>query len=667
MKIQFQIIILILLINFISFIYCQNDIYVSPENFSANYTGDGTMDNPYTHIEDALDAAADQDHIRLLAGRFQGLGNVNITSYRSLTFSAVDDDPTNTIIDCQSSVEESNIYGFRTRPSATDGNNDIPSDPSVTVTFRGLSFTDCHTSLTATYTQSLTVENCIFESNQHAIAVANTSSLVVTDSSFIRNQPPSSTPGAGITVLPSLLSSQSSTEVTIDSSRFTRNQASIGAALLFRSAEASVRNTVFEANQVRRRGIIYIEDGSIEFTESRFTGNRATRGSPAVLELRGASGTWTSCLARDNHATGSGGVISLPQPESRGTLINCTFLDNSAGVGGVISAVRKSHLTIEGNSRFENNQAETLGGALLVQTKATASVSDTGFFSNAVSQRNGGAIGVRDATLTLSSSDVQNNRASKNGGAFLIADNGTLTLESSSVSDNSAERFGDSSMCNSAYLNIDSDSEIQESKCRPYGIFCEDKCIINGETDPSEICDEYNKINLECRYTCPDCVHGSCSSNKGYCECEEGWIGDLCDTVPCESPDCNGHGNCNNGTCICDGDFNPDLDCAELKCIPECINGQCVNGTCACELVIIPLDFVNVILDSVVMIVYWNFVVLKIKHKEQMKCFLLIVSTVDVSPILPADVIEVILALLVMLSVAIGHRKLYFPCSLLLS
>lgn len=44
------------------------------------------------------------------------------------------------------------------------------------------------------------------------------------------------------------------------------------------------------------------------------------------------------------------------------------------------------------------------------------------------------------------------------------------------------------------------------------------------------------------------CIHGTCVD--GTCECEPGWGGPVCATIPC-TPECvNGH--CNNGMCVCD-------------------------------------------------------------------------------------------------------------------
>lgn len=55
----------------------------------------------------------------------------------------------------------------------------------------------------------------------------------------------------------------------------------------------------------------------------------------------------------------------------------------------------------------------------------------------------------------------------------------------------------------------------------------------------------------------------------------------VCPGSPLE---CNGHGSCDAGTCICNSGFHG-LDCSLLQCYPSCsAEGICQNGTCECSL-----------------------------------------------------------------------------------
>lgn len=51
-----------------------------------------------------------------------------------------------------------------------------------------------------------------------------------------------------------------------------------------------------------------------------------------------------------------------------------------------------------------------------------------------------------------------------------------------------------------------------------------------------------------------DCgPNGVCESGK--CRCNPGYVGNLCDQLPCD-PRCAEHGQCKNGTCVCSQGWN---------------------------------------------------------------------------------------------------------------
>ena len=81
-----------------------------------------------------------------------------------------------------------------------------------------------------------------------------------------------------------------------------------------------------------------------------------------------------------------------------------------------------------------------------------------------------------------------------------------------------------------------------------------------------------------------------CSGNgqydpvNGMCECDVGFTGDDCSSIPCPNG-CSGNGICeNDGTCTCDVGFGDD-DCSSISCPNGCNgNGICENdGTCTCD------------------------------------------------------------------------------------
>mmetsp|Transcript_22644 Transcript_22644/g.40936 ORF Transcript_22644/g.40936 Transcript_22644/m.40936 type:complete len:808 (+) Transcript_22644:85-2508(+) len=81
----------------------------------------------------------------------------------------------------------------------------------------------------------------------------------------------------------------------------------------------------------------------------------------------------------------------------------------------------------------------------------------------------------------------------------------------------------------------------------------------------------------KCRDDCNG--HGQCSG--GECLCSDGWFGDSCDIKGCPE-DCNGRGSCLQGICACDSAFFG-AACENRRCPKDCSkNGYCENGACHC-------------------------------------------------------------------------------------
>lgn len=93
--------------------------------------------------------------------------------------------------------------------------------------------------------------------------------------------------------------------------------------------------------------------------------------------------------------------------------------------------------------------------------------------------------------------------------------------------------------------------------------------------------------------------HGECAPNGDVdlCQCVRGYGGADCSVTGCASPDCSGHGSCQDPAvdpavegdlafCQCFAGFSGD-DCAtaEGECNPACVAGQgtCDLGTCVCN------------------------------------------------------------------------------------
>lgn len=75
--------------------------------------------------------------------------------------------------------------------------------------------------------------------------------------------------------------------------------------------------------------------------------------------------------------------------------------------------------------------------------------------------------------------------------------------------------------------------------------------------------------------------HGVCATN-GACTCQDGWLGQVCDTPRCAG-DCQGRGVCVAQKCVCESMFFG-ASCQHFRCPEDCSgHGYCFQGQCTCH------------------------------------------------------------------------------------
>eukprot|EP00457_Paulinella_chromatophora_P000141 gb/GEZN01000141.1/.p1 GENE.gb/GEZN01000141.1/~~gb/GEZN01000141.1/.p1 ORF type:complete len:2115 (+),score=54.91 gb/GEZN01000141.1/:104-6448(+) len=112
--------------------------------------------------------------------------------------------------------------------------------------------------------------------------------------------------------------------------------------------------------------------------------------------------------------------------------------------------------------------------------------------------------------------------------------------------------------------------------CSGHGICMEGVCHCQNDYSGSD-----------CSWHCPKaCLeHGRCIEG-GWCECEEGYFGPLCEEVSClhsnSTLSCSGHGVCFENHCYCDQGWAGDM--CEIKLCPGQCHGKgiCLEGRCVC-------------------------------------------------------------------------------------
>uniref|UniRef100_UPI00388FE090 hypothetical protein n=1 Tax=Methanobrevibacter sp. TaxID=66852 RepID=UPI00388FE090 len=189
-----------------------------------------------------------------------------------------------------------------------------------------------------------------------------------------------------------------------------------------------------------------------------------------------------NCTFKDNFVNNDGGAIYIDSPDV--IIENCTFENNHANrLGGSIAINSVLNGTTISDSTFRKNTAQK-GGALSVDHSQNLTLSNSKFISNEASL-DGGAIHY-DFSLQniLDNCYFENNIADGNGGAFTwILSNGNIT--NSRFNRNTAKNNG-----GAIYLNISNTSVLVERQVLTDCNFTENSAMNGGAL----YCNEFYRI-----------------------------------------------------------------------------------------------------------------------------------------------------------------------------
>eukprot|EP00298_Acanthocystis_sp_HF-20_P017674 c21803_g1_i3.p1 GENE.c21803_g1_i3~~c21803_g1_i3.p1 ORF type:complete len:1064 (-),score=458.95 c21803_g1_i3:71-3262(-) len=118
-----------------------------------------------------------------------------------------------------------------------------------------------------------------------------------------------------------------------------------------------------------------------------------------------------------------------------------------------------------------------------------------------------------------------------------------------------------------------------------FACYCNDFWIGDDCSQPGLYIEVKPGQGQSCPLNCSG--HGQC--DDGTCICAEGYTGSGCQYeteshLPCEN-DCHKNGACHNGTCICIVGYSSSSNCLYKECPLNCSSqGYCHKGICMCEL-----------------------------------------------------------------------------------
>ena len=272
---------------------------------------DGTGDFPT--IQDAIDAASDNDVVELLDGTYTGDGNRDIDFHgKAITVRSQSGDPLSCVIDCEGTALEPHrgfhFHTLETSASVVRG---------VTVTNGRIHHTGDLDGGGAVicYTASPRFENCVLTGNS---VTADPGGM------FIR--------GGGVALYG--LSTPAFVDCTISDNSTSGGQSYGSGIFAYLSAEVTLENCVIEGNGgATFGGGLYGYYSSVYATDCTFSGNGAVNGAGVFLGTPETAYSFVGCKFAGNHANNGGGAYCV----HTASFDNCTFAMNEGTIyaGGV--------------------------------------------------------------------------------------------------------------------------------------------------------------------------------------------------------------------------------------------------------------------------------------------------------------------------------------------
>jgi hypothetical protein len=287
-------------------------IYVDDDNCPG--PGNGTPENPYCSIQDAIDTAVDTDEIVVAPGTY--FETIDFLG-KAITLRS-SDGPLVTIIDaCQN--------GIAVTCHADEGPATVLDGFTITngTGQSGGGMLNWHSSPTVT--------NCSFVGNSGGGLGNYHGSPTVTGCAFVGN---SALSGGG-------MYNYGQSSPTVVDCTFIGNLASrVGGGMYNVESSPTLRNCVFSGNTAgssdlfRGGGGMYNDESSPTLAGCTFDGNEANFGG-GLLNRFHSSPTLVECTFTGNSALrGGGGMHNTGFPSDAMLVTNCSFIGNSAGEGG---------------------------------------------------------------------------------------------------------------------------------------------------------------------------------------------------------------------------------------------------------------------------------------------------------------------------------------------
>ncbi len=379
---------------------------------------------PYTRIQDAIDAAASGDTVSIRAGTY---------------VEALDTSGKDLVLQGAGS-------GSVTVTGGSDQNLLVDSGESVTV--RGLTLRGAQQSAEVR-ASTATFDDVVFTGASGVVSggglgVYDGATVTLTDCEITGNTVTGSYNGGGLYVDASV--------ATLDTVTISGNSATQGGGIYASEATLTLTDVTVSSNSASTHGggLRVRNRSSVTATRATVSDNAAS-GRGGGASFVGSDGTWTASSFEANTAGTSGGGLHLDGVLSAGTDFDGTLADNDAGGSGGAVFLNNHDLTLSGDVT-DNLVGSTGNGGALYGIGSNVSLTDATISGHSAGE-GGGVYLYAGAALAMVRGEISGNEATGSGGGIYLE--GSLSLEDAVLATNLSGGSGGGAWVDGGSLSVD--------------------------------------------------------------------------------------------------------------------------------------------------------------------------------------------------------------------